>query len=65
MAELVLRNLKSSIYNILLSSLKDAENKLIELLNYEKIKSQLPSLYKETLNQYILFINNNLNFNLN
>ena len=41
------------------------ENDLLNLLKSEKIKNQLPLLFKETLKQYIKFFKDNINFNLN
>ena len=63
--ELCFRTLKNHIYKNLYSSINEVENDLLNLLKSEKIKNQLPLLFKETLKQYIKFIKDNINYNLN
>ena len=65
MVELCFRALKNHIYKNLYSSIKEMENDLVNLLNSETIKNQLPLLFKETLKEYIKFIKENINDNLN
>ena len=64
MVEFCFRSLKAIIYNKLFSSIVEIRNKLIDLLKSEEIKKRLPYLFKETLKQYIIFIDYNLSFNL-
>ena len=65
MVELCFRYLKKVIYNDIYSSIEEVESKLKNILNSDDFKNQLPLLFKETLRQYILFIEENINFNLN
>ena len=64
MVELVFRSLKNIVYNKLFSSIKEIENILKDLLKSEKLKSQLVLLYNETINQYIKFVKDNINYNI-
>ncbi len=65
MVELCFRALKNDIYKNLYSSREEVERDILYLLKSEKIKKQLPYLYKETLNQYIKFMKDNFYYNLN
>ena len=65
MVELAFRSLKSILYDSLFTSIKEVEKKLISLIEGEKLKFQLRLLFKETIQQYIKFINDNIDCNIN
>lgn len=65
MVELVFRSLKSIIYKTLFSSIKEVEDILRKLIEGEKLRLQLGLLFKETIKQYIKFINDKINYNIN
>lgn len=65
MAELGFRAIKRVIYNYMLSSIEEVESKIIETLESEKFRKQLPLLFKETIREYIKYIEENIFFNLN
>ena len=45
--------------------IEKVESKVIEILKSDKLNDQIPLLYKETLMEYIKFIDNNINIDLN
>ena len=65
MVELVFRTLKSIIYKELFNSIKEVENKVVDLLKSETLETQLNLLFKETIQQYIRFIKDRINLNIN
>ena len=65
MAELCFRAIKKIIYGFIFSSIEEVESKVIEILKSDKLNAQIPLLYKETLREYIKFIDDNININLN
>ena len=65
MVELCFRSIKKQIYELLFFSIKEVEEKIEEILEGEKLKKQIPLLFKETLREYIKYIEENKNINLN
>ena len=65
MAELCFRSIKKIIYGFIFSSIEEVESKVIEMLKSDKLNTQIPLLYKETLREYIKFIDDNINIDLN
>ena len=65
MAELCFRAIKKIIYGFIFSSIEEVESKVIEILKSDKLNAQIPLLYKETLREYVKFIDDNININLN
>ena len=65
MVELCFRAIKKLIYELLFSSINEVEKKIEEILDGEKLKKQIPLLFKETLREYIKYIEENQKFNLN
>ena len=65
MAELCFRSIKKIIYGFIYSSIKEVEDKVIEILESDQLYAQIPLLYKETLREYIKFIEDNSNIDLN
>ncbi len=63
--ELCFRSLKKVIYDNLFSSIEDVESKIIDILESQKFQAQLPLLFKETLREYIKYLEDNFNYNLN
>ena len=56
MVELCFRAIKKEIYELLFSSIYEVEEKIEEILESEKLKKQIPLLFKETLREYIKYI---------
>lgn len=64
MIELVFRYVKNIIYKNVYSNMLDLKNDVIKILESNHLKDTLINLYKETLQKYIIFINNNIDYNL-
>lgn len=65
MTELCFRSLKKVMYDNLFSSIEEVESKIIDILDSQKFQAQLPLLFKETLREYIKYLEDNFNYNLN
>ena len=65
MVELVFRHIKRETYTHIYDSFDDIKNTINIILNGELIKKSLILFYKETLNNYINFIQLNNSINLN
>ena len=63
MAELVFSSIKKIIYGFIFSSIEEVEDKVIKILEGEKLNSQIPFLFKETLREYNKFLAQNFGFN--
>ena len=57
MVELCFRQIKRETYKHLYSSVKELKENIIKIINEESFRKQLKSLFKETLNKYLKFIN--------
>ena len=57
--------MKKITYSNIYDTLNDVNNDVIKYLDSEKIKKTLYLNYKETINQYILYIEKNKFINLN
>ena len=65
MVELCFRSLKKVIHDNLFFSIEEVESKIIDILESQKFQAQLPLLFKETLREYIKYLEDNFNYNLN
>lgn len=65
MIELVFRLIKNKTYKKLYQNIEELEIDIIDIIQSGKIEDSLPSLYVETLNHYLNFINKNKEINLN
>ena len=65
MAKSIFRFVKNIMYKQLYDNIEMMKKDLIEIIKSEKLNMSLKKLYKETLNKYLMFINENKNFNLN
>ena len=65
MAELVFRYIKNIIYKNIYENMKDLEDDVTKILNSQKLEYSLINLYRETLQQYLIFSQNQNYFYLN
>ena len=65
MIELVFRFIKNITYKNVYNKIEDLKNDVIKILDGKKIKRSLPLLYKETFEQYLTFIQNKYDKDLN
>ena len=65
MIELTFRYVKNIIYKNVYSKLNDLQQDVIKILESRKLKMTLINLYKETLQKYKIFIDKNIDYNLN
>ena len=64
MIELVFRFIKNITYKSLYSSIDKLKKEVVEIIEGEALKNSLPKLYRETLSNYIKFIEDNKELNL-
>lgn len=64
MIELVFRYIKNITYKNVYNKLVDLKNDVIKILESNQLEKSLSSLYKETLEQILLFIQNNNHINI-
>lgn len=62
--ELVFRYVKNIIYKNVYNKMEDLKNDVDKILNSNNLKNSLINLFKETIQQYILFIQNHDNIDL-
>lgn len=65
MAELVFRYIKNIIYKNIYENMKDLEDDVTKILNSQKLEYSLINLYRETLQQYLIFSQNHNDLDLN
>ena len=65
MIEYCFRNIKNVTYKLLFSTIDEVDEKIKEILTEEKFITSLKYLFKETLNNYLSFINKYKENNLN
>ena len=65
MVELAFRYIKNIIYKNVYNNMDDLIKDVKKILESESLKKSLINLYKETLEKYKIFIQDNLDFNLN
>lgn len=65
MVELCFRQMKRETYTHLYSSIEELKNDISSILSSDKLRTELKYLYRETLEKYLIFINNYKDFNLN
>lgn len=65
MIELVFRFIKNIIYKNIYNNIKDLEIEVTQILNSQNLKNSLINLYRETLMQYLIFIQNHNYLDLN
>ena len=65
MIELVFRYVKNIIYKNVYNNMDDLVKHATKILESENLKKSLINLYKETLEKYKIFIQENSDFNLN
>lgn len=65
MIELCFRALKNKIYKNLHNNINDIKKEIKEYIEGKYLRDLLGKLYKETLNKYLNFIDNNFIINLN
>lgn len=58
MSELVFRYVKNIIYKNVYNKMEELKKDVINILNSENLQKSLVNLYKETLQQYLLFVHN-------
>lgn len=58
MSELVFRYTKNIIYKNIYNKMEDLKQAVINILNSNNLQKSLMNLYKETLQQYVIFIEN-------
>ena len=58
MSELVFRYVKNIIYKNVYNKMEELKEDVINILNSENLQKSLVNLYKETLQQYLIFIQN-------
>lgn len=63
--ELIFRSIKNILYKQLFSSINDTQKKLEEIIKNIHAKKTLLFNYKETLSQYLTYIQNHENFDFN
>ena len=65
MIELTFRYIKNIIYKNVYNNLNDLKKDVVTILGTKNLKESLNLLYGETLKNYMIFIRNNININLN
>lgn len=65
MIEYCFRNIKNVTYKLLFSTIDEVDEKIKEILTEEKFNTSLKYLFKETLRNYLSFINKYIENNLN
>ena len=63
--ELSFRDLKKIIYSNIYNSMEEVYNDVIKFLKSEQFNDTLLYNYRETINQYLLYIESNIGKNLN
>ena len=58
MSELVFRYVKNIIYKNVYNKMEELKEDVINILNSENLQKSLVNLYKETLQQYLIFVQN-------
>ena len=64
MAEFIFRYLKNIIYKNVYNNMESLKKDVNRILKSENLKNSLKNLFRETLQQYVLFIQNHENFDL-
>ena len=64
MAEFIFRYLKNIIYKNVYNNMESLKKDVNKILKSENLKNTLKNLFRETLQQYVLFIQNHENFDL-
>ena len=64
MAEFIFRYLKNIIYKNVYNNMESLKKDVNRILKNENLKNSLKNLFRETLQQYVLFIQNHENFDL-
>ena len=64
MAEFIFRYLKNIIYKNVYNNMESLKKDVNKILKSENLKNSLKNLFRETLQQYVLFIQNHENFDL-
>ena len=65
MIELCFRAIKNKTYKKLFKNKKELQNEIQLYIENDYLKNILPKFYREKLNNYLDYINNNLTINLN
>ena len=65
MVEKVFRLIKNKTYKLLYTNINELKNDVKKILDEEKTKLSLKKLFKETIEEYINYIDKNEKINLN